>query len=679
MDDVNARLRRWGVPLAPFLFSLALSLQTAGGTVFWQDSGYYLTAIHELSVPASHGFVFYLLLAKAWTLVVAPVVGFTIAVHFFSAFCSALAAMVIALAARDALRKLWPDGPADAPALAAAMLTAGGYSYWNASTLAKPYALYYLTLAVLLWIMVRAEKKRDFLLMGAVLGFAGAAHPSAAMLVPGMLAYAWARRDKVRELGAAGCAGVVGIAAAAAFLPSFLALPILAARESVLSMGDPRTPGQVWAHLRGANYTDFKGAWGLDLARAVLAAKFVWEEFLGIGLAILGLGLWRFWTERRAALGLIAAWAAPMLLLPLVFVGEGMFDQWFVTAYLPLAFVTAAGFAWILQRVRVAFPAALATAVAWMILANYRDLNYRGYDLAKLYGELLIQPLPKDAIYVANTDDGAVIPMYLQRVQDVRKDVKIVHGEFVGLDWYDRRLERDYGVKPAQLQELLGKVSPQLLTVTAIANANVAPGKPVFSERPPDPRGLRPGLSQSAAGVLWKTSVDAEAAPDLTVPRVDPFAIARQRRRARGIFMRHTAKGMVAMFEPYENRLIGLLVQAKLRETEPFIGTKGPQVLEIFLGARNLDPSLEVDAVFQYDFGLSNYLNNRYAPAKEAFERVLELEPMPARETMSHFYLAEIARAMRLPEEAKKHYDRALEINGAEPMMMKRIRIQAAQ
>src|SRR6185369_13000119 len=157
-----------GVPLAPFLFSLALSLQTAGGTVFWQDSGYYLTAIHELSVPASHGFVFYLLLAKAWT----------IAVHFFSAFCSALAAMVIALAARDALRKLWPDGPADAPALAAAMLTAGGYSYWNASTLAKPYALYYLTLAVLLWIMVRAEKKRDFLLMGAVLGFAGAAHPS---------------------------------------------------------------------------------------------------------------------------------------------------------------------------------------------------------------------------------------------------------------------------------------------------------------------------------------------------------------------------------------------------------------------------------------------------------------------------------------------------------------------
>jgi tetratricopeptide (TPR) repeat protein len=394
---------------------------------------------------------------------------------------------------------------------------------------------------------------------------------------------------------------------------------------------------------------------------------------------VLGIGLWRLWTERRGVLWLIAAWAGPMLLLPLVFVGEGMFDQWFVTAYLPLAFATAAGFAWLARRVRVAFPASIATAVAWMILANYGDLNFRHYDLAQLYGELLIQPLPPNAIYVASTDDGAVIPMYLQRIRDVRRDVKIVHGEFVGLDWYDRRLERDYGVKPAQVQELVGRVSPQLLTVTAIANANVAPGRPVFSERPPDPRGLRPGLSQAAAGVLWKTAVDAEAAPDLSVPRVDPFAVARQRRRARGIFMRHTSKGAVAQFEPYENRLIGLLVQAKMRATEPLIGTKPPEALKIFLSARNLDPSLEVDSVFQYNFGLALYLNNQFAPSKEAFERVLDLEPLPARETLSHFYLAEIARAARQPEVAQKHYARALEISGAEPLMMKNIRIRAGQ
>ena len=85
MDDVNPRLRRWGVPLAPFVFSLLLSLLTAGSAVFWQDSGFYLTAIKEMCVPASHGFVLYLVLAKIWTLIVAPLAGFTYSVHLFSA------------------------------------------------------------------------------------------------------------------------------------------------------------------------------------------------------------------------------------------------------------------------------------------------------------------------------------------------------------------------------------------------------------------------------------------------------------------------------------------------------------------------------------------------------------------------------------------------------------------
>ena len=65
MDEVPGRHRRWAVPAVPFVFSLALSLSTVGSTVFWQDSGFYLAAIHDLAVPASHGFVLYLLLAKA--------------------------------------------------------------------------------------------------------------------------------------------------------------------------------------------------------------------------------------------------------------------------------------------------------------------------------------------------------------------------------------------------------------------------------------------------------------------------------------------------------------------------------------------------------------------------------------------------------------------------------------
>jgi len=668
------------VPLVPFAFSLALSLPTAGPFVFWQDSGFYLTGIHEMSVPASHGFVLYLLAAKLWTLLAAPVVGFTLSVHLFSALCAAMAAAFLALAARGFLRRFRPGENADGPALAAAMTVAAGYSFWNASTLAKPYALYYLTLAVLLWILVHAERRAHFLGLGAVLGLCWAAHPSAAMLVPAMLAYAWARRDKVRELGASGFALVVVVAALVAFTPSFVVLPILAKRESLCSFGDPRTPGQVWAHLRGASYTDFKGAWGFDLGRAGLAARFIWEEYLGVGLAVLGLGLWRLGTERRGVLWIVGAWAGPMLLLPLVFIGEGMFDQWFVAAYLPLSLALAEGYAWIARRWKVLTPGALATAVAWMILGNYADLNFRRYDYAEAYGRLLLKEVPAGAPFVTSTDDATVIPMYLQKVKGERADVKLVHGEFLGVDWYDRRLEAQFGLKPPQTAEIAGRTNPQLLDITAFANANVAPGRAVYSERPTDPNGLRPGLALVPAGPIWKTSVTAEAGPEIAwKPDLDPAAVARQRRRARGIYMRHLPAGMVARYEPYEDRLIDLVVQPRLREARPLLQQNPAAALALYEEARRIDSALVVDAAFQYDYGLALYLKDRYPDAAAAFGRVLELEPSPQRGTLAHFYLAEIARAAHRPDEAKRHYEEALRLNGAGPEMMIRIKARAGQ
>ena len=120
-------------------------------------------------------------------------------------------------------------------------------------------------------------------------------------------------------------------------------------------------------------------------------------------------------------------------------------------------------------------------------------------------------------------------------------------------------------------------------------------------------------------------------------------------------------------------------MQAKLRATEPLLVKDPAQALFVFEREHSIDPSLEVDGVFQYNYGLALYLRDQFLPAEAAFERVLTLEPLPGRETLSHFYLAEIARRSRRPELAKKHYARALEINGAEPAIMKNIRLRAEE
>src|SRR5436190_2046899 len=49
------RLRRWSVPGLPFAVSLILSLWTVGSHVYWQDSGFYLNAVHDLGVLYPHG------------------------------------------------------------------------------------------------------------------------------------------------------------------------------------------------------------------------------------------------------------------------------------------------------------------------------------------------------------------------------------------------------------------------------------------------------------------------------------------------------------------------------------------------------------------------------------------------------------------------------------------------
>ena len=48
----------------PALFSLLMSALTVGTTVFWQDSGFYLNAVHEMSVLYPHGFALYQVLCK---------------------------------------------------------------------------------------------------------------------------------------------------------------------------------------------------------------------------------------------------------------------------------------------------------------------------------------------------------------------------------------------------------------------------------------------------------------------------------------------------------------------------------------------------------------------------------------------------------------------------------------
>src|SRR5258708_5497848 len=217
------RMRRFLVPGIPFLISLALSSCTVGAHVGWQDAGFYLAAVKELGVLYPPGFALYLVLCKGWTLLLG-FLNFTLAVHLFSSVCAAAAAGILAVAARDLLRSqgsLSPGGePSDVAAAAAGCLAASGFSFWSAGLLAKGYSFYYLILALLIWRLIWADesqRRRDFMIVAALIGLSWAAHPSAAGVGLALLLFVLAGR---RILGGKGIAVGVGIAAACAIGPS---------------------------------------------------------------------------------------------------------------------------------------------------------------------------------------------------------------------------------------------------------------------------------------------------------------------------------------------------------------------------------------------------------------------------------------------------------------------------
>jgi hypothetical protein len=393
-----------GAPLAASAFALLIYLPTIGSGPGWQDSGYYLTAVHEMSVLYPHGFILYQFLCKGWTLLIAPVAGFTTAVHLFSAGCAAAAAGFLAAATRLLLRRL--DAPrADAAAALTGCWAASCYAIWNSALLAKTYALYFLLLAALLWILLKAERPAHYTAAFALLALAWLAHPTAVLFIPALTALLAARRAVWLPWGAARMAANLLLCAALALLPLLL-LPLLAARAHPADMGSPDSPEAWWRHIRGGQFVDDPGAFGWDPVRLAQASTVFWEEYLGLGLILLGLGVWT-WVRRRAA---DAAWMAGMsaslALVALLFRLEGQIDLWLAAAGLPLLPAFGAGLARLGEFRPFLLPLAAGLALSWNLLANARDLDQRGFAAPALWAQAVLGSAEPGSLLVLQVDDS---------------------------------------------------------------------------------------------------------------------------------------------------------------------------------------------------------------------------------------------------------------------------------
>lgn len=474
--------RPWA-ELACGLIAFGVYVFTLAPTVVGGDSGELAAVGATLGVAHPPGYPLYTLLAKLFTFV--PWGGVAHRVNLLSAVCGAAAAALLCRAVRRWSGSAW-GGTAAAFAFAFSPLV------WPYAVTAEVFPLNNLLVASLLLAMVGAETASDDRRSRWLVAFAGLAglalsnhHTSVFVIAPFGAYLLWRCRSTLSP-------GVVALCAVAAALglAPYLYLPWAASRHPAIAWGDASTWSGFWAHLLRREYGTFRlasqdvgasGSWGPRVGHviATLATSsfglapvlLVIAGALGLRarngrarLTLLVMGTLAFYVVTFAALANVR-WDDPL--------HRTVQDRFWQQAVLLASALLGVGLAGLLARVgraaSVVGPAVGVGTGVLMAAAHLGASDQHANTLFLDYGRSILEPLPPRTILLITSDEAVGAVRYLQSVEGVRPDVRILPTGQVTRPWMREPATR------------MGVVVPpgDAFTARAFIDANLASG-PVF-------------------------------------------------------------------------------------------------------------------------------------------------------------------------------------------------------
>jgi hypothetical protein len=453
----------------------------APGVTLW-DSGEFLASIHSLGIPHPPGTPLYVIVAKVWTMIWAPVVGFAYSVNLLSAVCTALGCAILA----DLLTRWTGDGiAAYAGAVCAGLMS----SLWLSANETEVYASAFLVSCILLSIGDRAGEtgERRWLLAGGyVAGLAFSLHLTALLSAPAALYLAMHRgspRDVVRRIPAMLLTFAVGASAV-------LFLLVRARHDPAVNQGNPSTwpalmdvimrrqyaPASPWPRqapwfLQVGNLFEYAD-WQVALGLSPDPPPTWWRTPVTILFGLLGLAgfLEHRRMNRRSWRALVILFVTTTLgvLVYLNLKAGPSYGAGFLPATAPhearerdyffaLGFVCWglwAGFGAVgamrrLSRGDQATQRILALAgvfVAFIPAAlNWSAVNRRAEpeaSEARQRAMHILDAAPPRAVVLSNGDNSTYPVWYLQEVERRRRDVTVVVVPLLPASWYRAELAR---------------------------------------------------------------------------------------------------------------------------------------------------------------------------------------------------------------------------------------------
>jgi hypothetical protein len=512
--------------LAAGLVPLGVYLATLSPTVNGGDSGELVTVAYVGGVAHPPGYPLHAMLGRLLTFL--PLGSVAWRVNLLSALCDAGAAVLLF----RALVLVTGDR-------AAGLLAAGAFAFaplvWPYAITAEVFALNNLFAAGLLYWSARALREdaqggaslRTLYLAAFWLSLGLANHHTLVFFsVPvGLVVLALTGRRLLVPRVAAG----LGLAGVLGFLP-YLYLPLAGARLAPVTWGATASWSGFLDHFLRREYGTFRladesiGSAGSLLPRFALfwqdAARSTLFTLVPLGLAALA-ALRRPGPARRFTGLWIAALLAYLVVFcslanvrlddPLhVFMQERFWQQGLVVvaALLGLGLAEAgrmlgspAG-AWLRWPVAVALPLAL-------VIGHGPGMRTHASTLVRDYGEAVLQSVPAGGVLLVSSDDTIGSVRYLQAVEGLRRDVRVLPIGIVPLPWFRT-------VAAHHMPELV--LPPGRFTFREFLDANQARHPVVVCNRAPWLRTLE------EAYALWPLGLVEQVLPRAQEPEFTAWA-----------------------------------------------------------------------------------------------------------------------------------------------------------
>ena len=464
--------------LTVFVPIFALYAYTASSTVYWQDSGIYLSGIRTLGIIYPPGYPLYLLLAWIWTkafLVLMPWVTFAKAVHVLSGLFGAATSFIIALSILELLgwtseivarrnKKLKIPTIRINFLIAVSLGISSGLSYslWSQSINAEVYSLaglfsisiFYFVLKVIRNVQGKAHINRIYMLVFLLFIFWGLSfsnHPMAVLFTAPIFYLLFHLR--LLPLQTYFKPGVwlrmilIFILFAVLF---YVYLPIRSAAVPLFEWSKIDSLKSMIDHIIGKQY--FIGESSLkfvDSEKIISFPRLFFEEHFITGSILFITGMYYLWKEGKYT-RIIAKFAIVLGLifyLVLNFYEQGTeYNYWLIPFYTFSSVVAGAGLWYLMLKIekKTYLYIIAASLLVPQLFINLKYNNRNNYVLAQEFGKNILSPLSEGSIIFTLGDQDSAISSYLQVVEDYRTDITVIWSGNFNETWRIKKLENQY-------------------------------------------------------------------------------------------------------------------------------------------------------------------------------------------------------------------------------------------